>query len=96
MNFAGTETEEAWRQRHRWAAERLAPLLRDLPEKPPLEPFLDIAEAASVNTHLPQPEIHGTPSQAASWAAGAVGKPVSISTHMFNTQQADLYAVSYL
>lgn len=32
----GPEREAAWRARHKWAAQRLAPLLGDLHEKPPL------------------------------------------------------------
>lgn len=46
------QAEAAWRSRHKWAAQRLAHLLRDTHTKPPLGPVLDLVERVSVNIGL--------------------------------------------
>ena len=54
----GEETEAAFRARHRWAARRVAHLLRGLPDKPPLQSVSELIESASVNVGL---VINGQP-----------------------------------
>ena len=50
--YTGEETEAAFRARHRWAARRVAHLLKGLPERPPLQSASELIEAASVNVGL--------------------------------------------
>ena len=46
-NFpSAAEAEAAWRARHKWAAQRVAQLLTDLPPRPPLaaaSAFMDLS-----------------------------------------------------
>ncbi|CAL8461811.1 g1342 [Coccomyxa elongata] len=48
----GPPAEAAWRARHKWAAQRLAHLLSDAHEKPPLRPAFDLLETLSLNIGL--------------------------------------------
>ena len=47
-----SQAEAAWRARHKWAAQRLAHLLSDAHEKPPLRPAFDLLETLSLNIGL--------------------------------------------
>ncbi|KAL3147271.1 hypothetical protein ABBQ32_002762 [Trebouxia sp. C0010 RCD-2024] len=49
---AGEATEAAFRARHRWAARRVAHLLKGLPDRPPLQTASEVLESASVNVGL--------------------------------------------
>ena len=49
---AGEATEAAFRARHRWAARRVAHLLKGLPDRPPLQAASEVIESASVNIGL--------------------------------------------
>ncbi|CAD7700723.1 unnamed protein product [Ostreobium quekettii] len=44
---ARSDVEDAWRKAHRSAARRVAPLLGDLPDRPPLKPLLNFLETIS-------------------------------------------------
>lgn len=46
----GPETEAAFRARHKWAAQRVAPLLGDLRERPPLGAAADVQRLLSFAT----------------------------------------------
>lgn len=46
------QAEAAWRARHKWAAQRLAHLLSDAHERPPLGPAFDLLETLSLNIGL--------------------------------------------
>lgn len=48
----GEATEAAFRARHRWAARRVAHLLKGLPDRPPLQAASEVLESASVNVGL--------------------------------------------
>ena len=48
----GEATEAAFRARHRWAARRVAHLLKGLPDRPPLQAASEVIESASVNIGL--------------------------------------------
>ena len=67
--LAGPETEEAYRERHRWAAKRVAHLMRDLPATPPLEGAADLADSLQINIGL-MVEGQGFPS----WPAPDAGE----------------------
>lgn len=69
--LSGPETEEAYRERHRWAAKRVAHLMRDLPATPPLEGAADLADSLQINIGL-MVEGQGFPS----WPAPDPGEPV--------------------
>ena len=49
---AGEATEAAFRARHRWAARRVAHLLKGLPDRPPLQAASEVIESSSVNIGL--------------------------------------------
>ena len=55
---AGEATEAAFRARHRWAARRVAHLLKGLPDTPPLQAASEVIESASVNVGL---KVDGQP-----------------------------------
>jgi len=55
---AGEATEAAFRARHRWAARRVAHLLKGLPDIPPLQAASEVIESASVNVGL---KVEGQP-----------------------------------
>ncbi len=46
----GPEVEAAYRARHKWAAQRVAPLLGDLHEEPPLGPAAQLQRLLSFAT----------------------------------------------
>lgn len=46
------QAEAAWRARHKWGAQRLAHLLSDAHERPPLGPAFDLLETLSLNIGL--------------------------------------------
>ncbi|KAK9908907.1 hypothetical protein WJX75_004527 [Coccomyxa subellipsoidea] len=48
----GPPAEAAWRARHKWGAQRLAHLLSDAHERPPLGPAFDLLETLSLNIGL--------------------------------------------
>ena len=56
--FAGEATEAAFRARHRWAARRVAHLLKGLPDTPPLQAASEVIESTSVNIGL---KVEGQP-----------------------------------
>eukprot|EP00891_Asterochloris_glomerata_P008318 jgi/Astpho2/8318/Aster-x0812 len=70
----GPETEEAYRERHRWAAKRVAHLMRDLPATPPLEGAADLADSLQINIGL-MVEGQGFPS----WPAPDPGAAWAVS-----------------
>ncbi|GAB4817539.1 hypothetical protein N2152v2_004585 [Parachlorella kessleri] len=43
------DVEQAWHRRHKWAAQRLAPLLDSLPATPPIKPLLDAWERLDIS-----------------------------------------------
>lgn len=46
--LSGTAVEAAWKARHKWAAQRVAPLMTDLWPRPPLGWLVDVCKGASV------------------------------------------------
>jgi hypothetical protein len=48
----GPAAEKAWRQRHKWAARRVAHLMTDLYERPPLAPLADAVDAVAIGVGL--------------------------------------------
>lgn len=51
-SHTGEATEAAFRARHRWAARRVAHLLKGLPDRPPLQAASEVIESASINVGL--------------------------------------------
>ena len=83
MNFctgrfrSAAEAEAAWLARHKWAAQRVAPLLTDLPPQPPLAAAAAILDLLCLKIALPLEGLTrgGAPEISGIWGA-STGEPV--------------------
>lgn len=71
---SAAESEAAWRARHKWAAQRVAPLLTDLPLHPPLAGAAALWDLVCLKIALPMDGVPlggPMPEVAGFWAAHA-------------------------